>query len=265
MSKPSEAVAAALREYNEQSGDGLFDHEMEELAEVCADAAIDALFPRDVVVACKRWKTNADLIFDAWRLGYVKGKVLDLTAGAKGMWSRRLIPPPNFQALEGIEAVYNIFANWDFRNTPCEDGEWDTIFYDPPYKLNGDPNGLAELSERYGVDVPAKVQDRHLLMGEGLCEAIRITKPGGFILAKCQDQVANGEIHWQTDMMRYWAEGWVGFLNNRGRAKQVERFDMLGHHIPQPMEPSKRYPKGREQKHAHARPSTLLVFQKGMN
>lgn len=257
MSKAADAVKAALRE-SYHDNEKLWtvgvhkQPNFKALAEIAAKAAVSSLFPQDVVVASYPWRDNADLIYAVWRMGYVEGKVLDMTPGEKGLWASKLWRPPEMKMVEGIEGVYLNFGVWDFTNTPSADNEWDTVFYDPPFKLNGNPDGLPDLSRRYGVDVPAHWEDRHQLMVDGLKECIRITS--GRVLAKCQDQVVNGEIRWQTDMLKDCAEA--------NGCKKVDRFDMLGHHIPQPMGPSKRYPNGRKQRHAHARPSTLLVFEK---
>lgn len=194
-----------------------------------------------VVLAYDTWRTNADLIYDAWRLGYVHGFVYDVTPGLDGMWTKRI------RAVEGIEEIHGNAQRLDFRHLAFNDNTWDTVLYDPPYKLNGNPDGLAGLSARYGVDIPTRWQDRHALMIEGLIECARIVRPGGHVLAKCQDQVVSGKLRWQTDM-----------LTDAGICcglEKVDRFDMAGHHIPQPMQ-------GRKQKHAHGRPSTLLVFEK---
>jgi hypothetical protein len=223
------------------------------LAETAVQVALEALYPTwtGAVVAAFPWRTNADLIYDCWRLGYVTGFVYDATPGSGGLWSNKLGISTS-EWLEGIEQIVLNLKKIDFRHFAFEDGTFDTVFFDPPYKLNGSPDGLPELSKRYGVDVPTKVADRHALMLDGLLECIRISRR--YLLVKCQDQVANGEMHWQTVMLKNCAEGY--------RMKLIDRFDMLGHHIPQPMNPSPRYPNGRKQKHAHGRPSTLLVFER---
>lgn len=202
------------------------------------------------VVAVKRWRDNADMIAEVYRLGrYIKGDVYDVTPGdARGLWTRHI-----------ANAAPDLFiganeAKLDFTALPWPDGKWDTILYDPPYKLNGNPASMPELSSRYGVEVPRRPQDRIDLMVAGLRECARITAPGGHVLAKCQDQVCSGRMWWQTDTLKD-AGAEVGLV-------KVDRFDLIGHSIPQPMGPSERYPNGRRQKHPYGRGSTLLVFRK---
>lgn len=195
------------------------------------------------ILAAKRWNTNAHMIADAQKLGYVHGLTYDMTPGdAGGLWWRECI---------GLTKLMLNDEKADFTNLPFPDGTFDTVAFDPPYKLNG-TKGLMKLSERYGVDIPSSVRGRHDLMKAGLREAVRIAKPGGYILARCQDQVANGRMYWQTDMLTEEAAG----------CTKVDEFLFLGHSIPQPMGPSARCPNGRTQRHPHGRPSSLLIFEK---
>lgn len=195
-----------------------------------------------VVKAAHDWVTNADLVYDAWRLGYVKGEVYDVTPGERGLWWNW------YRYLEHEDITIRLNdQRHDFTNLPIEDESFDTVAFDPPYKLNGNPQGMPELSRRYGVEITTRWQDRHALMVAGLRECARIVRPKGYVLVKCQDQVCSGKMRWQTDLMTECG-------TDLGLDK-VDEFLMLGHHIPQPME-------GRKQKHAHARPSSLLIFQK---
>lgn len=272
VSKAIDAAALALQaRFHQEGADPLFGTPIEipnfgQIATISYEAIVGALFGGDAVRSVYPWRTNADLIYDVWRLGYVTGVVYDATPGAGGLWSQRL-KVGDAGWVEGVEQVVLNLRKEDFRALHYGDRHFDTVFYDPPYKLNGNPDGLPDLSKRYGVDVPAGINERHTLMVQGLAECIRISDR--YTLVKCQDQVANNQVHWQTRMMGNFAAG--GIVLDQGtengwravpRARQIDRFDMLGHHIPQPMGPSERYPNGRTQKHAHARPSTLLVFER---
>lgn len=191
-----------------------------------------------MIPAVHRWATNAELIYDAYQLGYVSGRVLDATPGERGLWWDRFEPGE-------IELTLN--PGWDFTALPFGAETFDTVAYDPPYKFNGNPHGLPDLSRRYGVDVPTRWQDRMKLILDGAKGCARIVKVGGHLLVKCQDQVVSGKMRWQTDEI-------TRLLETRGMRK-VDRFDLIGHSIPQPM-------KGRRQRHAHGRGSTLLVFRR---
>lgn len=187
------------------------------------------------VLAAHTWPTNGHLIADVAKLGYLDGSVLDVTYGQGGFWTR--YQPDHFTGhdlrLDGI----------DFTNLPYEDQTWDVVVFDPPYKLNGTPDPVVD--NRYGVGRATSWSDRHALIFGGLIEVCRVARY--YVLLKCQDQVCSGKIRWQT---RIFAD----FVLSKG-FQQVDRFDLLGKHRPQPME-------GRRQKHAHGRPSTLLVFER---
>ncbi len=195
------------------------------------------------VLAAHAWRNNAELIRDVAALGYITGSVLDCTYGEGKFWT--LCRPDRLFAtdLDPAKAPDGVY---DFTALP---GDWtarfDTVVFDPPYKLNGTPDRI--IDERYGVHEVTNWRDRLSLMSDGLHECARVTKVGGTVLVKCQDQVVSGAIRWQTDLMTE-----IGF--ERGLDK-IDRFDLLGKHRPQPME-------GRTQQHAHGRPSTLLVFRK---
>lgn len=191
------------------------------------------------VLAANRWKSNAELIADVAKLGYLDGWVYDCTYGQGTFWKLwRPEPPEEFTYSD----LYTSCAV-DFTDMPWADKTFDAVVFDPPYKLNGTPDPTVDT--RYGVQSQATWQQRHALIRAGLWECCRVAKR--YVLLKCQDQVCSGKVRWQTRIFADHAEG-LGF-------EQVDRFDMLGHHRPQPME-------GRTQKHAHGRPSTLLVFER---
>lgn len=192
------------------------------------------------VLAAHTWRNNAELIADVARLGYITGRVVDLTYGHGLFWTRyrpdQLVAHDrNPEKGDGV----------DFRRLPEPDGTYDTVVFDPPYKLSGTP-ALGDFDQRYGIDVPTRWQDRMALILDGTREAVRVCRPGGHVLVKCQDQVVSGAIRWQTREVAAVAE-------SHG-CVQVDRFDLLGKHRPQPA--------GRRQVHAQGRPSTLLVFRK---
>lgn len=209
------------------------------------------------VLAAHNWKSNAELIADVAKLGYINKHdvVLDPTFG-RGRWWTKWRPivlygtdirnPLHNPCPYWIDCVLHLQGGIDFRNLPHEDDTFDVVAFDPPYKLNGTPS-TPDFDDRYGVHEPTSWQDRHGLIRDGIAECERVLRPGGRLLLKCQDQVCSGKVRWQTREFADFAERCRGL-------ELVDRFDMLGTHRPQP--------EGRRQVHAHGRPSTLLVFVK---
>lgn len=194
------------------------------------------------VLAAFAWPSNADLIADAARLGYLPGHVLDCTYGMGVFWKRwqpeRLTT--HDLKLDGV----------DFRHLPHDDDTFDASVIDGPYKLNG---AGSEPDIRYGVDLYASWQGRHALICEGITENARVVKPGGYVLVKCQAQVCSGAIRWQDRIFADHGEG-VGLV-------LVDRFDLLGKGRKQPKR-TRQDGKPSVQQHAYKRPSTLLVLRK---
>lgn len=188
------------------------------------------------ILAVKNWKDNGAMIADVAQLGYISGTVLDVTYGQGTFW-KYWTPPVLITHDLAIDGV-------DFRRLPEGDGSVDTVVLDPPYKLSGTP-ALGEFDERYGIDVPMAIDQKHMMIKRGIKEAERVLRVKGHLLLKCQDQVSSGQVRWQTFEFTHSAM-MLGF-------RLVDRFDMLGKGRPQP--------KGRRQVHAQGRPSTLLVFK----
>lgn len=197
----------------------------------------------DPVLAVTRWKTNAAMIADVARLGYLDGRVLDPTVGTKaGFW--KVWRPDNLTThdlkTDGV----------DFRHLPYPAASFDSITLDGPYKLNGTPN--EKIDGRYGVDVRATRDGRHQLICDGMTECARVLAPSGFLLVKCQDQVEGGKVRWQTDIFTDHAKA-------LGLAK-VDSFVYLGGRA-QPKDRKRKDGTLSPQAHARRNCSTLLVFQ----
>lgn len=200
------------------------------------------------VYAVDHYRNNGELIAAAARLGYIKGRVLDPTYG-KGTWWKVWRP---------MELVYcdldatksPILGSVDFT-TPPERwlGYFDTIAYDPPYKLNGTPDPVVDAA--YGVDEATRWQARMDLIFRGLVALDTCLGDSGRFLVKCQDQVCSGQVRWQTHEVTNVMEA-LGY-------RLQDRLDMLGSR-PQPAT----NPDGSKRRQVHARrnTSTLLVFRK---
>lgn len=99
------------------------------------------------VLAAQRWQTNAHLLADAARLGYLDGRVLDATYGPHGgFWK---VWRPDDLTTSDRYAAAHVAA--DFRVLPFRDQAFDAVVFDPPYKLSGTP-ALGQFDERYGID-----------------------------------------------------------------------------------------------------------------
>jgi hypothetical protein len=180
------------------------------------------------------------MIADVAQLGYLDGRVLDVTYGKGVFWK---VWQPDILVGCDLDPTKARDLCCDFCHLPFADGSWDAVVYDPPYQCNGTPgwNGSGVWT-RYGV-VTMWGNDRANLMERGAREGARVAK--NFFLVKCMDQVVGGRLWWQTDQMTQvvTAEGFT----------KVDRFDFL-----RPPRPSD----GRRQRHARANYSTLLVFQR---
>jgi hypothetical protein len=190
------------------------------------------------IPAVHRWRSNGHLIAQVAELGYITGLVLDSTYGeAGGFWS--VWRPADLVAHDlKVDGV-------DFLDLPYSPGKFDTIVFDPPYKLNGTP-AEAGFDTRYGVDKYQRWQNRIQLMVDGVTALDPFLKPGGHLLVKCMDQVCSGKVRWQTVILTNHTVG-LGY-------ELEDRFDLLGH--------ARKQPAGRRQVHARGRGSTLLVFRK---
>ena len=197
----------------------------------------------NVIYAATYWPTNAHMIVDVARLGYLRSHwlTLDPTYGLGNFWTiwrpNNLVKTDLYTA-DGVEVAPQDFT----RMAGVPDNWFDAVVFDPPYKLNGTPSAA---DKAYGVNTPTRWQDRITLMQKGQKECARVLKPGGYLLTKCQDQVVSGKKVWQTDIMTAQAiqDGLV----------KVDRLDFLTNPRPQPHD---------RQVHARQNYSTLLIFRK---
>ena len=203
--------------------------------------------PDDAVLAITPWPTNADLIADLHRLDYLNDDqlILDPTYGLGNFYT--IYRPANLHTSD-IDPDSPADDVADFTDLPWEDGAFDAVVLDPPYKLNGTPDPY--LDARYGVDKPVRWQDRMELILAGAVECARVVKVGGLLLIKCQDQVCSGEVRWQTDDI---TDIITLSRPNMQRWRKKDRLEFVSYR-PQPA--------GRRQLHARHNSSTMLVFQR---
>lgn len=195
----------------------------------------------DPIMSIDKWSTNAALIADCARLGYLRKEwlTLDPTYGLGTFWNEWR---PDHLTTCDLDPHKGDWTR-DFTDMPWGDRSFDAVVFDPPYKLNGTPD--ATIDSRYGVDTPTRWQDRMALCKQGIRECARVLGDG-YLLVKCQDQVCSGKIRWQTTEFTEVAEfAGLGL---------VDRFDFLSYR-PQPS--------GTRQVTARRNSSQLLVFRRG--
>lgn len=201
------------------------------------------------VRAIGQWRTNADLIADVARLGYLDGTVLDVTYGEGAFW--RVYSPPGLLTND-LHKDNPTGLHDDYRALSFDDNAVDAIVFDPPYKLNGTP-AMGAMDERYGT---GRRTTRDEVLGDiiaGALEGLRVTRR--YLLVKCQDQVEGGRVRWQTDIVTEALTGPRAPESPAPTARKVDRFDLVTHPRAQPA--------GRRQLTARRNHSTLLVFEKG--
>jgi hypothetical protein len=191
---------------------------------------------------------NAELIVQCRRLGYLRDEwlTLDPTYGHGKFWT--LWRPRCFIGSDIKLDKSPVGRSVDFTALRYQDATFDAVVFDPPYKLNGTSTGKgpAASDEGYGVDgAYVRWQGRHDLIRRGITECVRVLKPNGMLLVKCQDQVCSGQKRWQTREFAAHAES-LG----------CRLVDML--HLPG----GRKQPPGRRQLHALQNFSTMLVLQK---
>lgn len=194
--------------------------------------------------AAHNWNSNAELILDIHKLGYIKDsdQVLDCTYGLGTFWKK--YRPPNLTCTDIDPDKSPFGASVDFTELykHFERDNFDVVVLDAPFKLQGSPDKATQ--DRYGLDKYIPWQERHRIIRSGIFNSLRVLKKGGVLLLKCQDQVCSGKVRWQTLEFTNWAMNWF---------ELEDRFDMLG---------GRKQPEGTNQLHARRNYSTMLVFRK---
>lgn len=185
-------------------------------------------------------RTNAALIADAHRLGYIAAddRVLDVTYGRGRFWSEWR---PTLLVGHDIDPLFAPHGPADFTALPYADHSWDVVVFDPPYKLNGTSAHPSDTA--YGVGGPyVRAGDRLGALAAGCREAARVARR--VVLVKCQDQVVSGRKVWQTDIA-------TNAVTADPEWRKADRLELFG---------SRPQPAGRRQVHSRTTTSTLLVF-----
>ncbi len=192
-----------------------------------------------VVLAAHDWPTNAELIRDVAELWLSRGvKTLDSTYGKGGWWK------------EWRPFILRAHTD-DFRDLPYNSASFGQVAFDPPYVSIGgrETSGMKEMHQRYGMDrTPKTPVELQYLINAGMTECVRVLRPDGVLVRKCQDYVSSGKLFPGTFHTLEHA------INKCGLGL-VDRFEHIGTPRPQP--------RRRQQVHARRNLSTLFVFRKG--
>lgn len=181
---------------------------------------------------------NSQLMADCAKLGYLSGEILDLTYGKGNFWS--LLPDTRVHSNDLADWIDTDYSE-DFTSTSFAGNSFDTVVFDPPYRLGGTPT-TPDFDDAYGINEYRTKADVKALIEQGTREACRIA--GKFALVKVQDHVSSGVLQPQTT--------WV--INAAPPdAVLVDTLHVIG---------GRAQPAGTSQKRARHGYSTLLVFTK---
>lgn len=191
------------------------------------------------VYAATAWKSNAHMIADVAKLGYLDGWVLDPTYG-KGTWWKKYRPVGLVHHDLAVDGV-------DFRALPYVARSFDAVAFDPPYVSVGgrSTSGIKDMYDRYGlIGAPTSPAGVQALIDDGLAECARVSDR--YVLVKCQSYVSSGKLY-------------PGVFRTQLTAQHldlelVDMFQLIGGSRPQP--------KNRKQVHSRNNYSTLLVFRR---
>ena len=130
---------------------------------------------------------NSGLIKNVVDLYFDKGsKIADVTWGRGVFWR------------DVDQKTYSIFGTdlqtgTDFRDLPYENNSFDHSIIDPPYARIQNLKGMKDC---YNTTREIRHSEIIQLYREGLIELNRITRSGGYILCKCQDEIYGCRQQW---------------------------------------------------------------------
>jgi tRNA G10 N-methylase Trm11 len=87
-------------------------------------------------------------------------------------------------------------AAYDFRDLPYKNNSFDVVVFDPPYCHN--PGKLLTDSSYLNRDTTKGMYHKDIinLYKDGITEAVRTLKEGGFLWVKCMDELESGIQRW---------------------------------------------------------------------
>lgn len=218
----SDSLTDAIRELVEASLDKAADlDDLDATLEIAQTvrswlASVDALdnLPKsDDILACQRWRNNAEMVAAVLALLDRTGQIpagpwVDLTYGEHGGWWKPGFNPPPAHLVRCIgpdTTGYPSVPMWrdddwseirdvpftsgwfrvDFTRLPFPDQNFALSCFDPPYVLKGGRGKFDAMNSRYGVGGQRTTRDQlGALIAAGFAEAVRVTQRGGLIFAK---------------------------------------------------------------------------------
>jgi hypothetical protein len=197
------------------------------------------------------WSTWGDLIHSLDRsplpyLDTTTGPILDTTYGLGVFWNRYQ-PLPATVTTNDADPAKNAHHRWNWLDTdPPADwlAHYQTVIFDPPFKLSG-TNRIMLDGNRYGLADNALNGQRLDALQAGALNVARCAAPGGYILVKCQPQVAGGRVRWQPRQV----------ANTLEHAGYRITDELIYHYRPIPQ------PGNRTQQHARRNYSVLIIAQ----
>lgn len=195
------------------------------------------------------WQNSGDLIHDLGVSGlpYLDWdrSTFDATLGPKAVFWKRW--RPQTLVTNDIDPTADADYQWDWTTPPPSElvGEFGTSILDAPFKLAGSNRIMLR---QYGLDDDATNGQRLGRMETGLENVAATVRPGGYLLYKCQSQVAGGHVRWQP----FRASALVDELLGWGEPVDEILMEYLA------VNQDHRGP----QQHARRNYSTLLVFQR---
>lgn len=236
--------------------------------------------PKIVIYAAIKG-SNAQLIERVSRLGYLDGTVIDLTYG-KGNWWKRWKPADLWT--NDLDPNTSAQMHFDFTALPLQSDSFDTACFDPAYVSPGgrETSGISTMWDAYGMGTTASSPRATFEYNDrGFAEAIRIVRPGGFVLYKSQDYISSGKLqpvtHWIIEAATGAKANAIEQLERLEALRErntvtddefaalkhqvinghgVEYFDRIEH-----LSGARPQPADRRQVHARRNFSTLLIFK----
>jgi DNA modification methylase len=200
-------------------------------------------------------QTNNDEVIAGAAQLYIKpgSIVADVTWGKGAFWRKTRTSSFTLLGSDIDPGFGGAAAGADFRNLPYAAESIDVVVLDPPYiawpgKHITDHRYNNAKTTGWESDAPLSYDGILRLYQQGMHEAVRVLKTGGFLWVKCKDQVNGGKQHWAQRDLANFGEMALGLY-------QRDMFIVT----PRSVSPDGRW---QVQKHARKNHSFLLIFEK---